>query len=205
MSSTPAKLSRRVPQQQRGELRMAKILEAAANVIAVAGYEAATMTAIAERAQASIGTVYEYFPNKEAVARALRLQYGDEIEERWKHLDGRAKDLSVDELVEQIIDITVQFMNDRPAYIPLISANVNFKRDPAARLRFRERLASFFVAKRPGLSDTAALRTANIMVQTVKGLSRLYAEARPKDRAELVREYKQLLRSYLRDRLASEP
>lgn len=205
MSSILAKLSRRVPQQQRGEQRMAKILEAAANVIAASGYEATTMTAIAERAQASIGTVYEYFPNKEAVARALHLQYADEIEERWRHLDSRAKDLSFDELVEQIIDITVQFMNERPAYIPLVSANMNFKRDPAARLRLRERLASFFRAKRPDLAESAALRTANIMVQTVKGLNRLYAEAKPKDRPDLVDEYKQLLRSYLSDRLGSEP
>lgn len=204
MSTTPARLLRRVPQQERGERRMAKILDAAAAVIAAAGYEAATMTAIAERAQASIGTVYEYFPNKEAVARALHLQYADEIEERWKHLDSRAKDLTVDRLAEQIVDITVQFMNERPAYIPLAGANLNFRRDPAARLRLRERLASLFTAKRPDLSDTAALRTANIMVQTIKGLNRLYAEAKAKDRPGLVSEYKQLLRSYLRDRLAAE-
>lgn len=182
---------------------MAEILDAAAHVIASVGYEAATMTAIAERAQASIGTVYEYFPNKEAVARALRLQYGDEIEERWKHLDGRARDLTVEQLVEQIIDITVQFMNERPAYIPLVSANLNIRRDPAARLRLRERIASFFLTKRPGLSSASALLIANVTVQTIKGLNRLYAEARPKDRPELVSEYKQLLRSYLRDRLAA--
>ena len=49
-----------------------------------AGYQAATMTGIAERMQASIGTIYEdflnceYLLNKEAVAKALRTQYGDE-------------------------------------------------------------------------------------------------------------------------------
>jgi AcrR family transcriptional regulator len=202
MSTTPAKLSRRVPRQERGERRMAEILDAGAQEIASCGYEGATMTAIAERAQASIGTVYEYFPNKEALAKALIAQYGTEIEERWRHLDGRAKHLGIDQLAEQIVDITVQFMNERPAYIPLVSAQINYRRDPAARHRLRERLASFLMAKCPALSDPAALRTANIMVQTVKGLNRLYGEARPKDRSELVTEYKQLLRSYLRDRLA---
>lgn len=203
MSTIPAKLSRRIPQQERGERRMAGILEAAAHVIASVGYEAATMTAVAERAQASIGTVYEYFPNKEAVARALRAQYTIEIEERWKHLDGRARDLAVDELVDQIVDITVEFMNDRPAFIPLLSAPLTIKRDPAARHRLRERFASFFLSKSPGLSDAAAFRTANIMVQTVKGLHTLYGETKTKDRPDLVNEYKQLLRSFLRDRLAS--
>ncbi len=202
MSSLPAKISRRVPRQERGERRMAEILEAAAQVIASMGYEASTMTAIAERAQASIGTVYEYFPNKEAVGQALRAQFGKEIEERWRHLDERARDLSVHQLVDEIIDTTVQFMNDRPAYIPIITAPLSYKRDPAARHRLRERFASLFVAKCPGLSDAAALRTANIMVQTVKGLNTLYADSKPKERLELVAEYKQLLRSYLRDRFA---
>jgi AcrR family transcriptional regulator len=63
---------RRVPQQDRGERRVAEVLEAAARVIGERGYDAATMTEIAERAGASIGALYQYFPNKEAIARALR-------------------------------------------------------------------------------------------------------------------------------------
>lgn len=80
-----SKPKRRVPQQDRGERRVAEVLEAAAATIAEVGYEAATMTEVAERAGASIGILYQYFhfPNKEATMRALRQQYGDEMEARW--------------------------------------------------------------------------------------------------------------------------
>jgi AcrR family transcriptional regulator len=48
------------------------------------GYEAATMTEIANRAGASIGTVYQYFPNKEALVQALRNQHFAEMIHRWE-------------------------------------------------------------------------------------------------------------------------
>ena len=201
MPSIQAKLSRRIPQQERGERRMAEILEAASQVIASAGYEGATMTAIAERAQASIGTLYEYFPNKEAVALALKLQYGSEIEERWQQLESRAKNLSSEQLAEQIIEITVAIMTEKPAYIPLMTVHLNFKRDPAARHRLREKLAASFREKCPALPEEEAFQIANVTVQTVKGLNTLYAEAKTKDRPDIVNEFKLLLEAYLSSRL----
>ncbi len=202
MSSLPTRTKRRVPQQERGERRKAELLEAAARLIGELGYEATTMTAIAERAQAAIGTVYEYFPNKEAVAKALHSHYAIEIENRWVHLDKTATELSVKEMVDEVIDVIVSFMNEHPAYIPLLSAPIFFKRDPAARTRLRERFAGFFIAKNPSLSRQAAFRVANILLQTVKGLYALYADAKPRDRTELITEYRQLLTAYLQARLS---
>ena len=202
MSSPPNRTMRRIPQQERGERRKAEILEAAAQLIGELGYEAATMTAIAERAHTAIGTVYEYFSNKETVARALHSHYGIEIEDRWVHLDKNATGLSVKEMVDEMIDVIVSFMNERPAYIPLLSAPIFFKRDPVARIRLRERFAGFFIAKNPSLSREEAFRVASILLQTVKGLYALYADAKLKDRAELIAEYKQLLTAYLQARLS---
>ena len=81
MSSTMSS-PRRAPQQERGERRVAQLLDAAASLLAEVGYDAATMTEIADRAKASIGTVYQYFPNKPAIVLALRSQYVAEMEER---------------------------------------------------------------------------------------------------------------------------
>jgi len=58
MSSTMS-TRRRAPQQPRGELRLAQLLQAAASLLSEVGYDAATMTGIASRAQASIGTLYQ--------------------------------------------------------------------------------------------------------------------------------------------------
>lgn len=60
------------PVQQRSAARLTKLLDAAAAIIDETGYELLTTAMIAERAQASIGTVYRYFPDRIAVLHALR-------------------------------------------------------------------------------------------------------------------------------------
>ncbi len=196
-----SKAKRRVPQQDRGERRVAEVLEAAAAVIAEVGYETATMTEMAERAGASIGALYQYFPNKEAIVRALRQQFGDEMEARWAPLANQGATLTIKQLVDRIFDVMIDFMENRPAYVPLMNAPKNYKRDPAARNRLREHFAALFRAKQPELTQEAAFRIANVTVQVVKGMSPLYADARPAEREQIVREFKLLLTSYLSSRL----
>jgi AcrR family transcriptional regulator len=199
MSSDMSK--RRVPQQERGERRVAALLEAAAAVIAEVGYETATMTAIAERAGASIGAVYQYFPNKEAVVHALRVQYGNEMRERLQPLTHGAAALSVRELVDGIFEVMVDFMENRPAYIPLLSAPVKIKRDVGARNRLREHFAALFREKQPGMSHEEAFRVANVTFQVVKGMSPLYIEAKPEERGAVAEEFRLALTAYLSLRL----
>jgi AcrR family transcriptional regulator len=199
-----SRVKRRVPQQDRGERRVAEVLEAAAAVIADVGYEAATMTEMAERAGASIGALYQYFPNKEAIARALRQQYGDEIEARWTPLAAQGSRLSIHQLVDRIFEVIIDLMENRPAYIPLMNAPKNYKRDPAARIRLREHFAALFREKQPELTPEAAFRVANVAVQVVKGMNPLYADAKPAERVEVVREFKLLLTSYLSARLQAK-
>ena len=62
---------RREPRQARARQRVNIILDAAAAEFAAVGYEAATTNAIARRAGTSIGSLYQFFPNKEAVLEAL--------------------------------------------------------------------------------------------------------------------------------------
>jgi AcrR family transcriptional regulator len=201
MPSGLSKLKRRVPQQDRGERRVAEVLQAAAAVIADVGYEAATMTAVAERAGASIGALYQYFPNKEAIARALRRQYTEEMQARWAPLAGQGAQLSVAELVDRILEVVIYFMENRPAYIPLMSAPKTLK-DPAAGIRLRELFAGIYRERQGKLTPEVAFRIANVTVQTIKGMNALYAEARPAERVEIVREFKLMLTSYLTGRLA---
>ena len=201
MASDMSKPKRRVPQQDRGERRVAEVLEAAAATIAEVGYEAATMTAVAERAGASIGALYQYFPNKDAIVRALRQQYGNEMEACWASLTAHGSRLSVRDLVDRILGVMIDFMENRPAYIPLLSAPRTYKRDPAARNRLRELFATLFQQRRPDLTHEAAFRMANVTVQVVKGMSPMYAEAKAAERVEVVGEFKLLLTGYLSARL----
>ncbi|MBB5366925.1 MULTISPECIES: TetR/AcrR family transcriptional regulator [unclassified Janthinobacterium] len=205
MSSDPnatSKNARRTPQQQRGALRMQTMLAAAAEVIGEAGYDAATMTEIAARSASSIGAVYQYFPNKDAIVRALRAQYGDEMERLWDGLIAEADQLSVLELSERIIDLMVGFATERPAYFAVLNASLNYRRDADARHRLRERFGRAFQQKQPALSDEQALRLANVALQVVKSLNPLLSQADVAERAQLVAEFKLVLSGYLSSRLS---
>lgn len=62
---------RRIPHQARAAETVAAILEGAAQVLEAGGLAAFTTNAVAERAGVSIGTLYQYFANKDALLRAL--------------------------------------------------------------------------------------------------------------------------------------
>lgn len=64
-------LVRAPPRQQRSRRRYWYIVVAAADLFATVGYDATTMEAIASAAATSIGSVYRFFPNKQAVFRAV--------------------------------------------------------------------------------------------------------------------------------------
>jgi AcrR family transcriptional regulator len=201
--SSDLSTSRRIPQQERGERRVVQLLQAAASVFAEVGYDAATMTAIAERAGASIGAVYQYFPNKEAVVHALRNQLGNEMREHWTNLEEFPEGMSAKQIAHRFVDLMAGFMEEHPAYFAVLDAPVKFRRDQEARNRLRVHLANLFRGRKAALSQERAYRMANVSLQIIKGMNTLYAEANPKEREELVKEYKLALTAYLESRLAS--
>ena len=71
---------RRVPSQARAQETVRAILQAAAQVIAEYGYAAGTTNRIAARAGVSIGSLYQYFPNKDAILVALHELHQAEVE-----------------------------------------------------------------------------------------------------------------------------
>jgi len=78
MAAKPAASPRRKPVQRRSIDTVDAILEAAAQVFERHGYAAGTTNRIAERAGVSIGTVYQYFPDKDAILVALVTRHLEE-------------------------------------------------------------------------------------------------------------------------------
>lgn len=70
-SKTPASINRRQPVQARSRRTVAVILQATAQILVKEGEAALTTNYIAERAGVSVGTLYQYFPDKQAVCHAL--------------------------------------------------------------------------------------------------------------------------------------
>lgn len=82
MNAEAALESRTTPVQQRGHARVDALLDAAAEIVDVAGVAAMTTSAIAERSGSSVGAVYRYFPNADAVLIALAERNREQYEAR---------------------------------------------------------------------------------------------------------------------------
>lgn len=70
--------ARKQPRQERARATVEALLEAAAQVFERHGYAAGTTNRIAERAGVSIGSLYQYFPSKDAILLALVERHVDE-------------------------------------------------------------------------------------------------------------------------------
>ena len=79
------------PQRSTGKRRVAELMRAGADVIAERGFEAATMAEIAARAGAQIGSLYRFFPNKDALADALIDRYRELVDAAFQKADSRAE------------------------------------------------------------------------------------------------------------------
>lgn len=75
MKTTP----RKRPQQARSKAMVEAILDATIRVLVRRGYESTTTIAIAKRAGVSVGSLYQYFPNKESLVAALVERHSAEL------------------------------------------------------------------------------------------------------------------------------
>ena len=201
ISSNPVRVA---PQQERSTRRLAGFLDAAAELFVEVGYEAATVTAIAERSGSSIGALYNYFPDKQSIAYMLVNQYAQEIEAHWKPLIEQAETLTHAEFADQFIERITQFAQESPAYLILLAAPIRFRRDPTARKASRVAIAKAFQAKNPSLSKEQSLLAAKASLQIVRGMVTLYEEADPKEKVLVVAEFKKVLTLYLGNVLSKD-
>lgn len=72
-------LPRKVPRQARSQAMVEAILEATARVLAERGYAGTNTNVVAERAGVSVGSVYQYFPNKDSLVTALHERHGAQM------------------------------------------------------------------------------------------------------------------------------
>lgn len=75
----PLPQPRKSPRQARSQAMVEAILEATARVLAERGYAGTNTNVVAERAGVSVGSVYQYFPNKDALVTALHERHGAQM------------------------------------------------------------------------------------------------------------------------------
>ena len=161
------------------------------------------MAEIAQRAGASIGSLYQFFPNKESVTEALRERYREDVVDLWASLEV-ADAIAIKDLGTQLLDEMVVFLEQRPALLRLMNETCP-SHEISIRDFLRVRLARILLIAAPRLSKTQAGLLATVSLQMMKSMNELYAEAQGANRKALVREYELLLSWYLKTQLRAIP
>jgi AcrR family transcriptional regulator len=116
MKKLPA---RRAPIQARAEKRRDSLLDAAARLLAREGWDAVSTSAIAREANAAVGTVYDYFPDKAAVLASLLARYRERLLARVQGALTDASHTGRDALVERTVRAFADFYRSEPGYLEL--------------------------------------------------------------------------------------
>lgn len=165
---------RRAPRQARGQQRVEKILAAAADLIAEIGYAAATTNAIASRAETSIGSLYQFFPNKEAILEALAEQYTTEMLAVFDAAFVNVETTPVEAIFEALTTQLGAFYSARPAFHQVFDELAKLEEKSAyAHAKYAEivgRVDSALARIAPRLDAETRGRRALLIVAAMKGL-----------------------------------
>jgi AcrR family transcriptional regulator len=173
---------RKVPVQARSSELVASILEAAVRVLATEGPQRFTTIRVAEKAGVSVGSLYQYFPNKHAILYRLQL---DEWQRTGNRLDAiladtrRSPALRMRDALRWFFQSEVDEAPLRKALDSLVPVYANA---PEARSRRRtsQRIVTAFVAKAAPRASPAQRRfAAKLMFTTVTAVGQQVSEQTP--------------------------
>lgn len=146
MKRKPGKVyRRREPQQRRARVTVEAVLDAVVRILKREGFEALTTNRIAEVAGVSIGSVYQYFPDKRAIFAALHERHIREIDRLVESKLMEHAGSPLDTLMRAMIEAMIDAHTPDPELYELLSTEVPHRaegtRDFAVRLHGAFRLA----------------------------------------------------------------
>jgi AcrR family transcriptional regulator len=195
---------RREPRQDRGRRRLDAILDAADALFGEVGYEAATTNAIARRAATSIGSLYQFFPDKAAILRALAERYLEQL--RAVHdavLNVETVRLSFAEIYDRIVDGLAAFHAAHPGFRPLFYGSTTSPELARASAELHEecvrRADAMMAVGMPRLDAGRRRLYAVLNVEVIKALLPVAESGDAAWRARVIAETKRMLHAYMRD------
>jgi AcrR family transcriptional regulator len=106
---------RKIPRQVRAQVTVSAILEATAHILAESGYEALTTNHVAHKAGVSIGSLYQYFPSKEALVGELMDRHCDRMNALFGEVFLKSQRLAPAELTRAIVGAIYRAKRENPA------------------------------------------------------------------------------------------
>lgn len=201
VSIAPA--SRRIPTQARSKERVTRILDAAAHEFAELGFDAATTEGIAARAGTSVGSIYQFFPNKHALFEAIGSRYLDEVRALFESFTteealARPWQELLDFAIDAFAALDRESVGFRAVMLNLQMSRAFLEAGLALNDEMARRTEAVFARQAPQLPKAKRALVASVVIEALSGML-LYA-ARTPDRAKygpILQETKVLARKYV--------
>ncbi len=159
---------RRTPKQVRGQQRVSQILDAAALEFAEIGIENATTNAIAARANVPIGSLYQFFPHKEAILDALVERYLTGLRTVFENTLS-ADSLPIEVVIEQMLTGLANFELSHLGFSTI------FVKSETIHAEIVQRVEDMLTRRYPHLTPETRHISAAVGVGIVKGVLPLTA------------------------------
>lgn len=162
------------PKRLRGHQRVAAILDAAVSVFAHKGLEGATMSEIAAQSKTAIGSLYRFFPTKEAVALGLVQRYCERLIAALEQIRLRAGGLSPQALADELVGVMLELSAERAVTLLLLDTT---SQSSAQRHAVREavlgQVRRVVEAACPQMREPALTAAAVVVLQWLKSIPAL--------------------------------
>jgi AcrR family transcriptional regulator len=197
---------RRVPVQGRSVARVARMLDACAELVDEMGYDGLSTTLLAERAGVAIGSVYQFFPDKRAIVQALTLRNLEAYLERLKARLAQAQFAHWWDAVDGAIDEYIAMHRTVPGFRTLHFGDVvdvhllDEERDNNAVIV--EHLAELLVDEYGVAAGRRLDFTLAIAVEASDALIKMAFRRDPDGDPAVLDEAKALIREYLHQHVA---
>jgi AcrR family transcriptional regulator len=194
--------------QERSAARVQRMLDAAAALLDEVGYDATTTSLIAARAGVSVGSLYQFFPDRRAVLQALAVRSFERVAGVLTARLEAAPPASGEGGVDVVVDVYVEFCRTEPA-AQVLSFGGPVDRhmlDPEDDNNAVVSLALGDVLRLvlPDLDDGPELRLAlRVAVEAGDGVLDLAFQVDPAGDPAVVAEAKRLIKAYLAGFLGS--
>jgi len=195
---------RRQPKQARSQERVNHILDVAEQLFIELGYEQTTTRAIATRAEVAIGSLYQFFPDKEAIVRALADRYFEQEYRMFVQLHAELMDVKIDAYVDRMIDAFQHFADEHPGYRAVLSQLIDLMTaTDANQMNEYDQLmllglAEFLERRNPSLGAARCELIATTVFKAANELLWLAFTRDTQQRQALIAETKTLITAYLK-------
>ena len=202
-------MERRVPTQERSRRRYETILDAAAELFADLGFEGTTMGAVAEKADTSIGSVYQFFKNKKAIYLAMADRLMAREQEVLQTTIAESAGKSWSEVLDAVIDAYVALQHNEPAWRALWATNLSLYGEVAEMGeqymgRIVEMTTQIVKHYAPHLDGERLEVVSLTLVEAIGAMLMVSYRYPTKRRAAMLEESKRMLHLYAADILSSK-